>query len=178
MGMADRRGTCLVLGGAECVFRDVEAALDLGEFQGIGGANHIGIYWEGTFDFWVSLHGDKLLKPWRETRRRAGLPDHLSLHTHPTTWHRFPGQTKPGSSGLYALKVALCDLGFDRAVLCGIPLEIEAAHFDTPGPWRPASHYQHGWVQALPHIRARARSMSGWTRQLLGAPTPDWIAGD
>jgi hypothetical protein len=76
------------------------------------------------------------------------------------------------------LKVALIDLGFDRAVLCGIPLDARQNHFDTPGPWRPASQYEHGWRQALPHITDRTRSMGGWTADLLGRPTPEWIAGD
>lgn len=166
----------LVLGGAACVFDDVEAALSLGEFDGVVGANHIGIVWPGVMDGWVSLHGDKL-KPWTARRRFAGLPDHKALFPHPGTPHRFPGQTMPGSSGLFALKVALDDLGFDRAVLCGIPLDAAQNHFDTPGPWRPASQYEIGWRQALPEIADRARSLGGWTAELLGTPTADWIAG-
>jgi hypothetical protein len=47
----------LVLGGAACVWDDVEAALYLGEFDGVIGANHIGIVWPGVMDGWVSLHG-------------------------------------------------------------------------------------------------------------------------
>jgi hypothetical protein len=28
----------------------------------------------------------------------------------------------------------------------------------------------------MPHIKDRVRSLSGWTRDLLGPPTPDWLA--
>lgn len=168
----------LVLGSAASVFDDVEAALQMGEFDAVIGCNHIGLAWPGVMDAWVSLHGDKLLKPWVERRRRSGLPAHSRLMTMADTDHRFPGQTEPGSSGLFALKVALIDLGYDRAVLCGVPMTVSGSHFDWSGPWRPASDYHIGWRQALPHIADRCRSMGGWTADLLSQPDAAWIAGD
>lgn len=169
--------TALVLGGAASVFADVDAALGLGEFAGIVGCNHVGIHWRGAFDGFVSLHPDRF-KIWNARRRLDGLPAHKAMFGLGQTEHRFPDQTKPGSSGLFALKVALVDLGFDRAVLCGIPQDPEAAHFDNPKSWTIALTYREAWVEALPHIADRARSMSGWTAETLGRPTPSWIAGD
>lgn len=168
----------LVLGGANCVYADVEAALNLGEFRAVVAANHIGIHWPGRLDAWASIHEDKLKRPWIERRRRRGHPEPVLLVGPSDLTYRWPGQTKPGSSGLFALKVALDVLGCDRAVLCGIPLEPEAEHFNIAGAWTPAEGYRAGWVQALPHIRDRARSMSGWTERTLGRATPAWIAGD
>jgi hypothetical protein len=166
----------LVIGGAACVWGDIETALDLGEFDGVVGCNHVGIHWPGRLDAYVSLHPDKL-KMWAARRALKGLPPHKALVGSQDTSRRFPGQDKPGSSGLFALKVALDDLGYDRAVLCGIPLEPEAAHFDNPAVWKAALHYREGWIQALPHISDRTRSMGGWTAQMLGRPTPEWIRG-
>ncbi len=167
----------LVLGGAACVVADFEAALDLGEFAGVVGCNHIGIHWPGRLDAWCSLHADRLKRPWVAGRARRGLPPHKALLGMGDTDHHFPGQTEPGSSGLFALKVALVDLGFDRAVLCGVPLSPDAAHFDDPRSWNAAGQYHPGWRQALPQIAVRVRSMSGWTAELLGHPTPEWIGG-
>jgi len=167
----------LILGGADCVYRDFEAALDLGEFDGVVGANHVGITWPGIFDAWVSLHPDRLKRPWVASRRRRGLPDHKAVITSEETERRFPGQENAGSSGLFAVKVALVDLGFDRVVLCGVPLT-RTAHFDDPTDWKYAESYHEGWTQALPHIRDRVRSFGGFTQQLLGAPDAAWIAGD
>lgn len=167
----------LVLGGATCVVDDFDAALNMGPFDGILGCNHVGIHWPGRFDAWCSLHADKLKRPWVEGRRRRGLPDHKALIGIGDTEHRFAGQTGPGSSGLFALKVALVDLGFDRAVLCGMPMSPAAAHFDDPASWAAAEQYHQGWRDALPHIAHRVRSMSGWTRDLLGAPDADFIGG-
>lgn len=168
----------LVLGGADCVHADVEAALDLGEFDGVVACNHVGIFWRGRLDAWCSLHGDKLKKPWRASRERLGLPPAGKLFgQEDVAAYRFPGQNDPGSSGLFALKVALDEMGYDRAVLCGIPLEPERQHFNISGPWRPALGYRMGWLEALPHIAHRARSMSGWTAETLGRPDAAWIAG-
>lgn len=166
----------LVVGGASCVWDDVEAALQLGEYAGVVGANLIGVIWPGRFDAWVSLHPDKLKRPWVERRRRSGLPAHHRVVGLGDTPHRFAGQTEPGSSGLFALKVALDDLGFDRAVLCGVPLA-PTAHFNIARPWSAATQYRAGWEQALPHIMSRARSMSGWTADLLGRPPADFFNG-
>ena len=94
------------------------------------------------------------------------------------TNYLFPGQTSSGTSGLFALKVALIDLGFDRAVLCGIPMQDEAGHLrDAAAPWSGAVAHWAGWLEAYPQIKDRARSMSGRTADLLGRPTAEWVAG-
>lgn len=164
----------LVLGGSARVWEDVEAALDLGEFDGAVGCNIVGIHYPGRLDAWCSLHGDKL-KLWAARRALKGLPPHKALIGMEDAPHRFPGQTDPGSSGLFALKVALDR--FDKAVLCGIPMDPAAAHFNDPKAWRPALDYRASWTQALPHIAERARSMGGWTADLLGRPTEEWLRG-
>jgi hypothetical protein len=181
---------CLVLGGADCVWDDFEAAASLGEFSGVVGCNDIGVRWPGQMDAWVSLHAPKF-RLWRAQRAARKLPPHKAIygHTNGLTHfppygpdvgaldHAFPGEVHSGSSGLFALKAALIDLGFDRAVLCGIPMT-PTGHIARPNPeWNGAHSHRKGWVEALPEIKDRARSMSGWTRELLGAPDQDWFKG-
>lgn len=181
--------TALVLGGAGCVWADVEAALELGEFDGVVTCNDITAAWPGRIDAAVSLHSDSWPR-WIIARDRAGYarPERVLGHLEFTdrerrkdvvtgyAEYRFPGQTRTGSSGLFALKVALVDLGFDRAVLCGVPMSAEHGHFFEPTAWRAAQAHQTGWREALPQFQDRARSMSGWTRKLLGPPTADWLS--
>lgn len=94
------------------------------------------------------------------------------------TDYLFPGQTSSGTSGLFALKVALIDLGFDRAVLCGMPMRDDGAHLrDANEPWLGETMHWAGWLEAYPQIKARARSMGGRTAELLGRPTAEWVAG-
>lgn len=175
-----------MLGGGACVWSDVGAALDLGEFDGVVACNDVGAAWPGPLDAWVSLHTGKMVL-WGERRARAGHEPAKAIYgqTQPrgraapmashTVEFKFPGQSHTGSSGLFALKVALIDLGFDKAVLCGVPMEHSERHFFDIKPWRGALSHRQGWKEALPVIRDRARSMSGWTREILGAPDEEWL---
>lgn len=180
----------LVLGGAGRVWRDLEAALDLAEFSHVVACNDAGAAYPGHLDAFVTLHAEKA-GLWMARRESAGLPMPARVIGHDTaksgilkmpgcitgfTDYRFDGQTDSGSSGLFALKFALIDMGFDKAVLCGVPMETSGAHFFDLSPWRGALSHQRGWRQALPVIKDRARSMSGWTREILGEPTDEWLA--
>lgn len=173
--------TALVLGGAACTQQDWEAALALGEFDFVVACNDVGAIWPHRLDAWVSLHPEKLGQ-WRDQRRANGHPEAARYMTHgdympswaePTEF-RFPGQGQSGSSGLFAVKVALMELGADRAVLAGIPLE-RSSHFFDRDRWEAAVGYREAWEALRPCYRARMRSMSGWTAQFLGTPTADWI---
>lgn len=162
----------LVLGSATTVWDDVEAALALTEADGIVACNDIAAVWPGHIDAAATLHPDHWPR-WAARRAAKGHPPVPRVFT--KGW-AFPGQERSGSSGLFALKVALVDLGFDRAVLCGVPMDEQARHITSTRPWRAAETLRAGWVQALPAIGDRARSLSGWTADLLGRPTPDWLA--
>lgn len=181
----------LVLGGAGCVWEDVDAALALGEFSGVVACNDVGAAWPGKLDAWVSLHPEKF-GIWSAQRVAAGYPFPGAILAHEEasgrkglpacvtgrTNFRFPGQRESGSSGLFALKVALVDLGFDKAVLCGVPMDAGPGHFFDPAAWRAAVSHRRGWHDVIPTLKNKARSMSGWTREQLGAPTSSWIVGD
>ncbi len=179
--------TALVLGGAANVWADLEAALDLGEFSGVITCNDVTVAYPGPIDACCSLHASSWGR-WLADREARGFPcpgkvlGHLDAkgirqsEADGYVEFRFPGQDRSGSSGLFALKVALIDMGFDRAVLCGVPMTAEQGHFFDARQWRGARAHRKGWEQALPHIADKARSMSGWTRELLGAPTKEWLA--
>jgi len=81
----------------------------------------------------------------------------------------FEKQKQGGSSGLFAARVGLEVLKYERVVLCGIPMEA-TAHFNRPEPWADAIPSRQGWLEALPVLKGKVFSMSGWTRELLGAP--------
>lgn len=173
--------TALCLGGADCVFDDVEA-LDL-PFDGVVACNDVGAEWPGMLDAWVTLH-PKNMPAWSAKRRKEGRAPSLLTYSNETEHalpngcvgcgYKFPGQGGSGSSGLFATKVALLDLGFDRAVLAGIPLSAKPHFFDDKA-WNGGEVFRPAWLQLRDEFRDRMRSMSGWTRALLGSPA-DWIA--
>jgi hypothetical protein len=176
---------CLVLGAALCLFADIEAALDLAPFDGVVAAKGAGRHWPRELDSWVSLHPEMLVADAR-VRAERGFPpaaEHV-VHEQANIEHKlfthrlpylFPGQTKSGSSGLFAVKRAL-DLGFDRVVLCGIPLARDQGKIDKGPIWPGAESFRQGFEQAAPHLIGKVRSVSGWTRKFLGAPDAEWLA--
>lgn len=178
--------TCLVLGGADCLHADLDAYT--GPIDGVVACNDAGAEWAGDLDGWVSLHPRYFqIKSWRQARADKGYPPARRHFGHMDaqkikdgagltcdvkfTEYRFPGQDKSGSSGLFAAKVALIDLGFDRVVFCGVPMT-EAPHFwDVDrAPWKVADGFRRQWLTVPEEYRARMRSMSGWSRVLLGPP--------
>ena len=171
---------CLVLGSANCLRDDIATALRLSEFEGVVAAKHAGIEWSGELDAWVSLHPDRWV-PLIAERRELGYPPSSRLFGHISVEgvcegvnYKFNGQRRSGSSGLFAAKVAI-DLGFDRLVLCGIPLEKEKGRIDGKDHWNGAYSFRQGFLEAIPTLAGRARSMSGWTQVILGTPTSEWL---
>lgn len=176
--------TALVLGGAQGVQAEWAAAQALGHFDYVVACNDAITIWPGRLDAAVSHHPEKL-GTWRNTRRAKGYEDalryyHNSAETIHLPWareidYRIPGQSDGGSSGLFAVKVALIDLGADRAVLCGIPLT-RIPHFFDQREWKPSNRYREVWATISDEYAARMRSMGGWTASRFGKPTAQWIA--
>jgi len=180
----------LVVGCAACVWDDVAAAQAMVTFDAVYCVKLAGVHWPGRFDAWVGLHPE-----WQEvySRQRAGngLPNGYETVAPPDdelgyqaknkaidrhVSYRWPGMTASASSGIYGAKVALDD-GFDRVVLAGIPMS-NASHFSRGKPWRDADSFWKCFLQALPHMTGRVRSMSGRTLDVLGEPSPSWLVGE
>jgi hypothetical protein len=176
---------CLVIGSALNWKDDVEAALDVGEFDGVICVKRIGVLWKGRMDAWVTLHPDRVPKELAE-RRLKGYPDPDRIFSQETVGraqhvtdqidYKLPGQRTSGSSGLFAVRVAQV-LGFGRVVLCGIPMSNEYGKVEYGPVWHGEKMFRDAFVNTLPLIKDTVRSMSGWTRELLGAPTSDWLRG-
>lgn len=174
------RSVALVIGGSRDVWAELEAALTLTEGldRVIVATNFAGGVWPGDIDAWATLHPE-LFAAWREERferglntdyrafvhaKRNGPPD---AEAHPLRWS--------GSSGLYAAQVALEAMGAAGAILCGVPIDEAAGHFQAPGDWSLARRYRPAF-EAAKRDGAEIRSMSGWTGDLLGRPDAGWLA--
>ena len=166
----------LVLGSASCLPDDVAAAPP---FAGVVAAKDAAWWWPGPLDAAVGFHPQEWPRILSLRAQRCyPAPDRVvsfwsprrSLTSAEWAEWQFPGGSGNGSSGLFAAKVALVDLGFDRVTLCGVPLTV-TDHITGPDtPFRNALDWRKAWADLAPEWRARMRSMSGWTRQLLGGP--------
>lgn len=177
----------LVLGSALCWQDDVNAALDMSEFDYTFAAKDAGVVWPGHLDAWVTLHPKTMRSMVNKRAANGYLPAReVIAHARPvkedvevfTSFEDYlmPGQRSSGSSGAFAVKIALLR-GCDRVVLCGVPLLRSAGKIGVGPVWAGTPTFQSGFRQASGYIDGRVRSMSGWTRNFFGYPTQAWLAG-
>lgn len=171
----------LVLGGAKCVFDDLQRALDMfGEPDVIIGVKDIWIEYP-RIDHVATFHLDRIPRE-LEKRRKLGYKDPQCIWTFkgvPLIRIPIPIKTintRGGSSGFLGA-LAGRELT-DKVVLAGIPLDPTMPHYHDrrrKQPFKDATRYLPTWEKALPLLQGRVKSMSGNTKQLLGEPTKEWL---
>jgi len=176
--------SALILGGASCVWHDVHTLEDLmgRRWSGIViAANDVGCHWPRHLDHWVTLHPEKM-PGWKELREKNGMPGgYLTWGSRIRIMDRRLKPWGGGSSGLLAVALAY-QLGCAKVVLCGTPMDsrphFRESHIHPEGQkWHSADNHWRAWIRNMDRIRARTRSMSGRTRDHLGAPTLHWLEG-
>ena len=133
-------------------------------------------------DHWVTYHPERLKRELAQ-RRQLGYSDPKFIWTYDRIRLKddlgVPIKRigrKGGSSGYMGMWVGL-EVA-DKVVLCGIPMDPKMPHYRRPKKrgWPEAEMYRKVWLDNLPLLKDRVRSMSGWTKDLLGAPTADWLS--
>lgn len=170
-----------VLGGAKTLHDDLRRARELCEPDTIVATNHAGRDYDGFLPHWATVHVD-LFPTWIKQRREKGFKDAQSLwgpdeRPSPKGVAIRPIANWRGSSGLLAVSVALDGLCADKVVLCGVPLDRNAAHYDDNKPWRDASNYRLAWLHKKERMQGKVKSFGGWTAHLLGEPSREWLDG-
>lgn len=170
--MTHHAGIAVVLGGAAGGWDELSRASAIQPIRYLVAVNDAACHYPGHLDAFVTLHPEKL-SGWLGARRTAGLPEPGAVIAHTAAPHvtevvnyQWPGQTGSGSSGLFATKIALERTALP-VVLCGVPMQAERAHFFNDQPWTDVDQFRAAWV-AMKGRLGRARSMSGWTADLLG----------
>lgn len=171
----------LVLGDAATVRAEAAVALAMFEPDAICATNNIGIDWECRLDYWCTLHPEPcpnwpgivvaLQRRLAAGRNRPQIWSHkpaTGIDRHTPDWK--------GSTGLLCVK-ALREEDFGRIVTAGVPMSADGGHYYNEHGWAQAPRYHDGWRAHLKEVAPFVRSMGGWTQELLGAPTPGWLAG-
>ena len=172
----------LVIGGGQMTWLEVAEILKTYWVDRVVVVNTAIVDYSGRIDAAVTLHPSKL-DHWLRRRLSPHPIDKLvSFKNHDGTI-KYPvtdvvpylwwGMTKSGSSGLYAVKVAMQLFNADKIILAGVPMD-GGPHYHDPSMWGIPKDFREGWIQALPYIRGKVKSCSGWTADLLGEPTKDW----
>lgn len=174
----------IVLGGASCMRDDLSRLERMYPVEDavVIAVNDAGWAYPGKIDHWVTLHVEHLGR-WVSTRRelRRNMDFETWTRAGPKSKQYQPtdhvlGHWGKGSSGLFAVTVAQVGLRLDKGVLCGVPMST-AGNVSGKSEWPVEEVMLHrgGWVYHLDRIRDTWRSMSGWTKGLLGAPTEEWL---
>jgi hypothetical protein len=69
-----------------------------------------------------------------------------------------------GSSAMLGVRAGI-ELGYKKIIICGCPLNEKSYQ-----------KFQRGWTANLDAIKEYTRSMSGWTKELLGVPSESWLS--
>lgn len=176
----------LVIGRAAGVWDDVKAAHELiapARFDVVVAVNVSGCDYPGEINHWVTFHVASLDK-WVQRRLDKGFPLDYDFWTSPSQKHLQKRTIHPlnfidiegGSSGFLATFVALKFA--QRVVLAGIPMVQEMGQYDTNKEWLEAKHYRAAWQVKIDKgvlSGTNVRSLSGWTMEQFGAPTPEWL---
>jgi hypothetical protein len=169
-----------VLGGATRGTEELATLRTLCRVDAVFAVNDAAAAYAGSdMDAFVTLHPEKL--PEWIARRNVDNKHKCDIVAHcegpfvtRVVDYRWPGMNASGSSGLFAVKVALEK--YERVVLCGVPMEAMRAHYFDSAPWWDVDSFWGAWQIALPHIKDRVRSMSGRTAMLLGMPTKEFLS--
>ncbi len=184
----DRISYALVIGSADTVFTDLAALAGfIARKDPVTiGVNDGGWLYPARLDHWCTLHWEKM-GGWLERRARPGefvtwCRDSRKLDRYKPRPDRILPHWGTGTSGLYGVAVAE-ELAADRVILAGVPME-SRPHADGAGTWDGAAWpdtevmvHRDGWTYWHERGRlANVKSMSGWTRDLLGDPPTYWLA--
>lgn len=190
----------LIIGGGEMVWDDVdesERMFGTDWWDLAVAVNDVGSHWPRHLDAWVSRHPKKF-GDWKAHRQQLGHPNGYVTYTKRGSGQKYADVAIPhtysgGASGLLAVEVAM-HLGAGKIVLCGVPMS-KVPHFAESEvhvrgrPWHPDAHRRR-WREYAGELAGLVKSMSmvydsveqewrpSWTRQLLGAPTPEWLEAD
>lgn len=141
--------------------------------------NDAGSHWPRALDHWTTLHPERM-PGWEELRREHGFDmDYVTWGRRPNLMDRVIKPWGGGSSGMLAVVVARA-LDCTRCVLCGIPMT-NTAHFkestvhQNKPNWPHAENHWKVWTRFKDNMLGWVTSMSGRTRNLLGAPTRAWL---
>ncbi|MFA5409037.1 MAG: hypothetical protein WC343_09750 [Bacilli bacterium] len=186
----NQRGLAVVMATGRCVWDDVLYHFDPeSNHAHVIAVNNMILHWKKRVHHGVSMHPEE---PglWRALRRYyQGEESHV--HTHGYRKHNKPEleevdyvwdipRAKGGTSTLLAVYIGLA-LGFNRIVICGAPLD-NTGHFYDPAAREDktfgSDFLKTEWMKSIREdFKGRVRSVSGRTKQWMGAPDSEWLKG-
>lgn len=172
----------LILGGAECALEELDRARSLCSQVGAQTTVYVVNDWIAEYPdsvIAVTLHHHKVAG-WLSQRGERRLPSLKQI------WHHFmPVSPTPvthtttdwgGSVGLFATKIAIHG-GENKILLCGVPMVANAGHHRRKRRWDACDIFKRHWYTQFKLTKPMVRSFSGWTAEMLGTPSAEFLLG-
>jgi hypothetical protein len=130
--------------------------------------------YEGYIKYFATYH-IKDIPEYKIKREQSGLNtdykiiSHVNEKKYPVDFV-FPFKPPSGSSALLGAFAAM-SFTYKKIILCGCPLE------GVNSKQSSYTIFRKGWLHHKNEVIPYCRSMSGWTKELLGEPTQEWLSG-
>ena len=123
----------------------------------------------GRIDHVATYHSYEL-PDFRKRREAIGGNTDYETHSHEQfedlVNRLWPYVPPSGSSAMLGIEAGM-GMGYKRIVVAGCPL--------VDRKYTVTCDFRPGWIARYDVIKDAVRSMSGWTMELLGAPTKEWL---
>ncbi len=176
----------IITGSAPCTMDDLTKAQAIigdrpADYMAIG-MDAVDLYVYPQLDYVATFHPADIPKIYEKREAAHGNTDfQIVLHVADSegSQKKTPGGhihvlkwwNPSGSSSLLGVQAGLEVLGYDKIIMCGCPLEggnLKGDKYDQ---------FRKGWEARTKEIAGKVKSMSGWTRDLTGEPTEEWLNG-
>lgn len=166
--------TLLIVGGAPCVWDDLESWWELEHPHDVCIINDVGELFPCDFKHAFSYHAQLLVD-----HKYKNTTHHSINNKRPSgidyTWRM---RDTGGSSSFMAVQCALAYWGYSKVVCVGIPID-NTGHAPGLPPTgdenRFAETFLRPWIRRHEEFKDSLRSMSGNTREIYGPPTEEWL---
>lgn len=158
----------IIIGSAPCAMADLAALPLISCDHMLVGLDSVDI-WLGRAEYLITYHPEDIPECLERRRSVGGNTDFIQVISHiaaPGVTMVQPHERPSGSSSLLGVFAAL-GMGYERVVLAGCPL--------TDPEYVIKNNYRRGWQYHIDRYAGKVRSMSGWTKDFLGAPTEAWL---
>lgn len=168
----------LIMGIAPCLEEDLKAieSRDLYDYMAVGldCADRV----LSPIQHMATYHTEELGQ-FYERRKKAELNLDYKTHSHQPpadcVWPLVARSPFSGSSAFLGCQASI-GLGYKKIILCGCPMQgknlIKSKVHDY-------DKFQKGWIKFAPSMFGdKVKSMSGFTKELLGFPTKEWLENE
>ena len=168
----------IVIGSAPCAKADLAAFLEIVRDSDLSSRKvsvmAIGLdavnKFMGQVAFVATNHPEDIPEIKKRRQNAGGNIDYLVVSPLPGPGIDMVEPYRPpsGSSAITGTLAGI-RIGYEKIILCGCPLTGNAPEGNSYAAFRE------GWTVNREAFGDKVRSMSGWTREFLGAPTKEWF---